>query len=180
MSWPDEAPLEVRLEALLDQARVNSAQRFELRRDPVLAIELLDYALARPKIRKPAAYVVDRFRRRRAPSWATPSAADAQEDAPTLDQLEFAWSVESMPAAALYAIGDAIAAHGGFARLKPAPEDRAEQAHRDGALSSTVAAHLGALGAGAHADALRGEVERESRGEALALPVSNHDRTVAA
>jgi hypothetical protein len=53
-----------RLEELLDRAEVNPRQRLELHTCPPLAIELLEYALKRPRIRNPAAFAVARFRRR--------------------------------------------------------------------------------------------------------------------
>jgi hypothetical protein len=52
------------LQARMDAAAVNFRQREELRVHPELAIELLDYALSRPKIRNPGAFVVARFRQR--------------------------------------------------------------------------------------------------------------------
>lgn len=55
-----------RLGELLDLAKVNVRQRWELRTFPLVAVEVLEYALARRKIRNPAAYAVDRFRARTA------------------------------------------------------------------------------------------------------------------
>jgi hypothetical protein len=52
------------LQTLMDKASVNFRQREELRADPELGIELLEYALSRPKIRNPGAFVVARFRQR--------------------------------------------------------------------------------------------------------------------
>lgn len=56
---PDEA----RLEELMEEANVNYAQRSEFRDDPPRAIALLEHALSRRKVDKPAAYALARFRR---------------------------------------------------------------------------------------------------------------------
>lgn len=61
----DHAPTpdEERLERILEEANVNYAQRDEFRHDPPRAIALLEHALSRRKIEKPAAYALARFRR---------------------------------------------------------------------------------------------------------------------
>ena len=51
------------LEALLEEANVNYAQREEFRHDPPRAIALLEHALSRKRIDKPAAYALSRFRK---------------------------------------------------------------------------------------------------------------------
>lgn len=61
----DHAPTpdEERLERLMEEANVNYAQRGEFRHDPPRAIALLEHALSRRKVEKPAAYALSRFRR---------------------------------------------------------------------------------------------------------------------
>lgn len=51
------------LEKLMEEAQVNYAQRDELRRDPPRAAALLDHALRKPNVEKPAAYALARFRK---------------------------------------------------------------------------------------------------------------------
>jgi hypothetical protein len=50
------------LEALMERAQVNHAQKITFRTDPPRGIRLLEYALGRPKIRNPAAFALARFR----------------------------------------------------------------------------------------------------------------------
>lgn len=100
------------LERLMDSADVNHKQRHELRANPVLAIELLQIALRRPGVKKPAAYALARFRAKnmqREPSLAAELAiANEPELVPTPELLERAreWK---LPAEAVAAIEDAIA-----------------------------------------------------------------------
>lgn len=54
---------EKRLEELLEEANVNYAQRAEFRHDVPRAIALLEHALKRRAVEKPAAYALARFRR---------------------------------------------------------------------------------------------------------------------
>lgn len=61
----DQERLLDRFHELMDAADVNPAQRLELRADVELAVELLEYAIGRPKIRNPAAFAVKRFREAR-------------------------------------------------------------------------------------------------------------------
>jgi len=109
------------IERLLDVcalADVNTPQRLEFEADPALAVELLEYALSRPKIRNPAAFAVTRFRRelgRRARVEELNRPDDP--DAPTLSSLELAWSLE-LPDVAIAALGREIEAHGGLAALR--------------------------------------------------------------
>jgi hypothetical protein len=107
-----------RLEDLFALADVNETQRFELRLDPVLAVELLEYAMTRDRIRNPAAFAVSRYRREqgRRARLAELEKPDEPEQ-PTLSSLELAWSLE-LPAPALDAIAATIEANGGFAALK--------------------------------------------------------------
>jgi hypothetical protein len=56
-------PEEERLERLMEEANVNYAQRDEFRADPIRAVALLEHALSRRKVEKPAAYALSRFRR---------------------------------------------------------------------------------------------------------------------
>ncbi len=56
------------LEKLLEEAQVNFAQRDELRRDAPRAAALLDHALRKPSVEKPAAYALARFRKGEWPS----------------------------------------------------------------------------------------------------------------
>lgn len=56
------------LEKLMEEANVNYAQRDELRRDAPRAAALLDHALRKPNVEKPAAYALARFRKGEWPS----------------------------------------------------------------------------------------------------------------
>lgn len=109
-----------RLEDLFGLADVNAPQRLELRSDPVLAVELLEYALDRPRIRNAAAFTVSRFRREQARKLrlAELEAPDALEEV-TLSELELAWSL-ALPVPALEALAGRVADAGGFAALRPA------------------------------------------------------------
>jgi hypothetical protein len=76
-----------RLEVLCDALEVNPAQRLEFRADPALAIELLEYARRRPRIKNAAAFAVSRFRRRRVQVVAA-ELDGAREDLPDVEDLE--------------------------------------------------------------------------------------------
>lgn len=56
------------LDTLMEAANVNYAQRDELRRDPERAAALLDHALHKKGVDKPAAYALARFRKGEWPS----------------------------------------------------------------------------------------------------------------
>lgn len=59
---PEELEALEELHELMERARVNDRQRFEFRAYPLVAVELLRYALARKKIRNPAAFALTRYR----------------------------------------------------------------------------------------------------------------------
>ena len=56
------------LERLMEEAQVNYAQRDEFRSDPPRAVALLEHAMHSPKVGKPAAYALARFRKGEWPS----------------------------------------------------------------------------------------------------------------
>lgn len=66
------------LAELMERADVNDRQRFEFRAFPLLACELLELALSRPKIRNPAAFALDRFRKRVAEARTAPTDLEAE------------------------------------------------------------------------------------------------------
>lgn len=73
------------LEKLMERADVNAAQRLTFRSCPDRAKALLLYALARPKIRNPAAFALTRIRAEQdAPRAPEPTPADPL----TVDELE--------------------------------------------------------------------------------------------
>lgn len=98
----------------MEFANVNYLQRTEFRSDPKRAIPLLEDALKRRNVRKPAAYALSRFRAGYFPPVAVP--VEEETPAPTLELLELAWSW-GMAEQGLTALAEAVARNGGFRAL---------------------------------------------------------------
>lgn len=67
------------LEALMERSDVNGPQRLTFRSEPDRAKRLLRYALARPKIRNPAAFALARFRAEQEAPRETPADEEPRE-----------------------------------------------------------------------------------------------------
>lgn len=103
----------------MEAANVNYAQRFEFRANPARSAALLEAALRRRSVKKPAAYALARLRAESMKVLArTLEDRDPEPEPPTLEALELAWSWGATPAA-VAAMGAAIARAGGLANLRP-------------------------------------------------------------
>ena len=116
----DALELRAELYPLLDEHYINGRLRAEMLDDPGRALALFRVA-ARPQIRRPAAFVISRWRSPRAGLPHERRDVRAGPDAPpSLAALELAWSLrEPVRELVLPLLAAGIAKHGGFNRLRP-------------------------------------------------------------